>query len=976
MSDPTRLRVLYVRSRPLVQYAKPDGEGELVACAPDEEGAVAVPVPPLDDRLEFEALVGILKEADLPISLHRLPQATGEDFTIEMSKGYDVVYFDGHGSETALAFEGPNGERHDLDATTLAAAFEDSGTKLAVLSACHSSAQLNAVCQAGVPAAVGMTDAVPQPVAATYARGFFTALTQGKPLAQAHKLGLKTVKARMSSQPSDEELPILLPADANFALVASGATGKLELTGTPPPGNIALSDRPFVGRNETMVEVNRALEKNRVVVLEGEGGIGKTALVEHVAMWQLERNKCPGGAAFVTFDPPISRDQAIAAIGAAILGAGFEKAQGDRLKLLTDHFKQQPGLVVLDSFESVRADPEIHALIQALSPYARILVTTREHVGIGQAIAVTELDDSFAAELFRTLANQAGWDGTGDGDTVEAICTELGNMPLGIEIIAPKAKGLSLSVLLDDVRKSIDNVAADRPDLKPRQRRLVACFDLSHNPLSEPAKSLFRRMSVFAAGAAGFMFEPVCGIEDWQKSATELVDHWLVRFGDNRYSMLPPLRRYARDKLTAAGEKDRHEEQFARYFDGLASTIHEKLDSAEGGQWVAVAAAERANLLAAQRWFLERDKWDEASGMADSLDQAFDRAGSWAARGDLYAPLRKYAGEKGNKPALAAILHQLGMLAQRQGDRAKAHVLYDQSIAIERELGDKAGIAKSLHQLGRLAQDQGDYTEARRLYGQALTINHELRDKSGIAKIFHQLGNIAYLQGERDEARKLYYQAQDTFKELGAKSEQALSLHQLAMLAQDKGNLTEARRLYDQTLAIAEELGDKPGIARTLHQLGIIAQREGDLAKARELCDQALKTFIDLGAKFEQAAVLHQLGRIAQDTGDLAGARKLYDRSLAIKRELGNKPGIAETTAQLGRLAEAEVDDRTALKNYVQALMSFDELKSPNKNKVAALIAAMQQRLGDEAFKKLYDEVVAELSKEQPDSQRRPTADS
>jgi hypothetical protein len=277
MSDPTRLRVLYVRSRPLVQYAKPDGEGELVTCAPDEEGAVAVPVPLLDDRLEYEALVGILREADLPISLHRLPQATGDDFTLEMSKGFDVVYFDGHGSETALAFEGPNGERHDLDATELAAAFEDSGTKLAVLSACYSSAQLNAVCQAGVPAAVGMTDAVPQPVAAAYARGFFTALTQGKTLAQAHGLGLKTIRAKMAAEPSDDKLPMLLPADASITLVASATAGKLELTGRPPPSNIALSDRPFIGRNEAMVEVNRALTGHRIVVLEGEPGIGKTA---------------------------------------------------------------------------------------------------------------------------------------------------------------------------------------------------------------------------------------------------------------------------------------------------------------------------------------------------------------------------------------------------------------------------------------------------------------------------------------------------------------------------------------------------------------------------------------------------------------------------------------------------------------------------------------------------------------------------
>ena len=967
MSDPTRLRVLYVRSRPLVQYAKPDGEGELVACAPDEEGAVAVPVPLLDDRLECEALVGILREADLPIRLHRLAQATGDDFTLEMSKGYDVVYFDGHGSETALAFEGPNGERHDLDATALAAAFEDSGTKVAVLSACHSSAQLNAVCQAGVPAAVGMTDAVPQPVAAAYTRGFFTALTQGKTLVQAHGLGLKTIRAKMAAEPSDDKLPMLLPADASITLVASTTAGKLGPTGKPPPSNIALSDRPFIGRNEAMVEVNRALTEHRVVVLEGEPGIGKTALARHVAAWQVERNKCPGGAAFVTFDLPLTRDLAIDTIGTACIGKEFGQTKGNRLELLTQHFAEQPGLVVLDHFENAYRNTAILQLVNDLSPVARVLVTTGEQIGIGKTIMVGELDEDSAIDLFARLAGDAGWDGVGSREALAAICRELGRLPLAIELVAPQAAALSLPAILERVEEDLAAVAADRPGLPERQRSLIASLNVSHDPLPEPARVLFRRMSVLVAGAKGETLADVCEVTDWEMPILKLVNHHLVKFEAGRYTMLPPVRHYALDKLAAAGEKLEFEERFARQFAALANAIHGNMNSAEGAQWMEVAGTERDNLLAGQRWFLEHDKWSEAKDMADLLHEPFTRSGSWAARHEIYAPLRVYAEEKGDRPALAGILHQLGMLAQAQGDIAEARDLYNRSIACDRELGNKSGIAKSLHQLGLLAQEQGDYTEARRLYGQTLAITVELGDKSGTASALHQLGNIARLQGELDQARKLYYRAQDMFKELDAKSEQALSLHQLAMLAQDQGNYAEARKLYEQSLAIESELGNQPAAARTLHQLGIIAQHQGDLARARELCDQALKTFIDLGAKFEQAAVLHQLGRIAQDTGDLAQARRLYDQSLAIRRELGDKAGIAGTLGQKGLLAEAEKDDGAALENYLIALTIFTELKSPSRDVAAQLIANMKQRLGDEAFKKLSDEVVAEM--------KTPTAD-
>ena len=148
----------------------------------------------------------------------------------------------------------------------------------------------------------------------------------------------------------------------------------------------------------------------------------------------------------------------------------------------------------------------------------------------------------------------------------------------------------------------------------------------------------------------------------------------------------------------------------------------------------------------------------------------------------------------------------------------------------------------------------------------------------------------------------------------------------------------------------------------------MIAQTEGQLEEARDQYGKARAAFEELGDKKNLAGTLHQLGMLAHDQGDLAEARKLYDESLAIERKLGDKSGIASTLHQLGALAEKQGDDRTALKNYVQALAIFEELKSPFRDLTKQDIARMRERLGDEAFQKLYDEAVAELKK--------PTADS
>ncbi len=1008
MPDPTRLRILYVRSQPLVQYARPDDDGEPVACRPEDERAVAFPVQPLQESLGFETLAKILKDANLPVSLHVLPQAIGEDFTLELSKGYDVVYFVGHGSETTLSFEDPNGVCHDLDAGTLAGAFEDSGAKLAVLTACHSAGQLAAIQQTGVPAVIGMTDAVPQTVASTYTRGLFTALAQGKLLAAAHKLGLKAVRASSTSKPADDKLPILVPADSDIVLLAPGQTGQFELHASVPPANIDLPDKPFVGRNEMMVEVNRALAQHRVVVLEGEGGIGKTALAQHVAIWQAERNKYPGGAAFVTFDPPVSRDLAIDAIGVALLGQDFSRAQGNHLDLLNQHFTTHPGLVVLDNFESVVKDSGILQLISDLSPVARVLITTREQVGMGKTVIVKELDDDFAAMLFAVLAGDAGWDGRGDKETLQAICTELGNMPLAIELVAPQAATLSLTTVLERVRKDLATVASDNPTLPKRQRSIIVSLNLSHDPLPEPARVLFRRLSVFAAGAMGFMFPRVCDVQDWENPVAELVRHRLVRFEGDRYTMLPPVRRYAADKLAATGEKDKYEGRFAMYCGAMAQQIHERMDTKDGAKWLGMAGAESDNLLAAQRWFLEHDQRDEATSMANLLGDPFDRAGAWAARQELYLPFRDYAERHGDKQDLAVTLHELANLAYRQGDLTKArelynqslaieqelsnksgisktlhqlamlheeqgdyaesHKLYNQSLAIKQELGDRAGIAATMHQLAMLAELQGNYTEARKVYDESLAINRELGDKRGIATTLYQLGILAHLQGDYGEARKLSNQSLDTALELGDKRGIATALHQLANVSYAQGDLTEARKLYDQALTAERELGYKSGIAHTLWGIALTANAQGRPSEARSFYDEAQVAFQELGDRKNLAGVIHQLAILAQDHGELADAHRLYDQSLVIKLELGDKPGIALTLGQLGRLAEAEKDDRLAMKCYLRALAIFEELKSPNRDLAKQNIARMRQRLGDEAFQKLYDEVVAELKK--------PTADS
>jgi tetratricopeptide (TPR) repeat protein len=87
-------------------------------------------------------------------------------------------------------------------------------------------------------------------------------------------------------------------------------------------------------------------------------------------------------------------------------------------------------------------------------------------------------------------------------------------------------------------------------------------------------------------------------------------------------------------------------------------------------------------------------------------------------------------------------------------------------LEIKKRLGDQNGIAITLHQLGRLAEDQGEIEEARQLYSESLDIKKRLGSQNGIAITLHQLGRLAEDENNKVEAARLFREALGIFEKL------------------------------------------------------------------------------------------------------------------------------------------------------------------------------------------------------------------
>src|SRR5205807_10299263 len=76
------------------------------------------------------------------------------------------------------------------------------------------------------------------------------------------------------------------------------------------------------------------------------------------------------------------------------------------------------------------------------------------------------------------------------------------------------------------------------------------------------------------------------------------------------------------------------------------------------------------------------------------------------------------------------VLHNLGVVAEEQGDLEGARRHFEDSVAMRRALGDMAGLALSLAKLGEVVSRIGDQKAAHRLLTESLTLQRELGDRS------------------------------------------------------------------------------------------------------------------------------------------------------------------------------------------------------------------------------------------------------
>lgn len=704
----------------------------------------------------------------------------------------------------------------------------------------------------------------------------------------------------------------------------------------------------FVGREAELEAVAAALAEHRLVTVTGVGGCGKTRLAQEVACRESSRRR--DGVRLVSLAPVATHEGLIAAIAAAVQ-AGTVPHRGDELAGLATAIGGAEALLLLDNCEHLRA--EAAAVVDHLvrcCPSLTVLATGREPLRLAgeQVIGIDPLPvdpcsldvPSAAVQLFveRAASVRPGFVlEVGNLADVLRACRWVDGIALAVELAAARAAHLSPAEIAARLEVRPGALPSRQATTAERHLTLASTLDWSYDLLGAEEQELFRRMGVFVRGHVLPAVEAVCAPapvtgDQVLELVSSLVDKSLVvaehRPDGTRYRMLDTVRRYALERLEAAGEASETRRRHADWLTDHAHRARGVNGAGSAGPTGAGTGEDVDDVAAALAWSTTAGENALALRLAAATWNCWEVSGRHREGRRVLGALVEAAPE-GAEAARAQVLVAMASLALTDGEYGDARALYEPAIADLERLGEAADLAGALNGLAVVALYEDDPVSADNLARRSLRQFELLgEDQPGVGFANATLGIIAARRVDRRVAERHFLDALDTFRRLGLKGEAASVLNNLGNLSADVGDLHRASRFYEGALQLQREVRDDRGSALTLNNLCLAAQRMGDLDHAGEHAEAARVLFRGIGDRLGEAATENNLANLEAERGRPAQALALYARSAAAFREAHDVRRLATTLHNLADVADGVGDRQLAWDRLIDAVSLWNQMRA------------------------------------------------
>ncbi|KAI4136790.1 MAG: hypothetical protein LQ341_005446, partial [Variospora aurantia] len=612
---------------------------------------------------------------------------------------------------------------------------------------------------------------------------------------------------------------------------------QFQLTGLRVAGHFVARDAEMEKIEEHLLPT-KAPDRQKIYILHGLGGIGKTQLT---IAYARKHQRTYSAIVWVNGRSRDTVVQSLAAFGRRASVAGVSQstpgmmqqapdmnAEADAVLRWLGLGKNSRWLMIFDNVDrDVQNDEDGQAYdVTSFLPAAdhgSILITTRlPSLGeIGKSIEVTRLGNDQALEL---LSNRSGLDPS--LSDMNKLVQRLGNLPLALVQAGTymRETKTGCSKYLDLYQKSWTDLVAETPRLRDYENGSIqTTWMISYNRIRHSNPTAAKLLQLWA-----YLDRQDVWYELFLPGSAACREcEWLQKLTQSEIGFKSVIRSLLAYSLI---EAQQHTESYSIHpvvHDWCAETISDGNDDLKTIALTIVGEAVPDDTEAAY--------WVSQQRLIPHVDRCIRQIGD----SDLQSRL-------GDVKA-CSIFHELGVLYDDQGKSAEAEKMYQQALdGKEKALGpNDPSLFGTLNNLGNIYTSQGKSAEAEKMYQRALD-GFKKWDPNNLftLEIVNNFGTLYKDQGKHTEAEEMYQRALDgQEKAWGPNHPNTLNtVHNLGTLYYKQGNFTEAEEMYQRALDGKEKALDPnhPSKFDTIYNLGALYYVQGKLTEAEKMLQRAL----------------------------------------------------------------------------------------------------------------------------------------
>lgn len=628
-------------------------------------------------------------------------------------------------------------------------------------------------------------------------------------------------------------------------------------------------------------------DRQRLALITGEGGIGKTALVIEWAHGVSERFKdgilfCDlrGSHNGAPADPAVVAGGLLEALGVnpARIPVDLDLRSAELRTVLA----ARKVLIVLDNAASAA---QVRPLLPGDGGSAVIVTSRKQLMRLGEygvqriRLDVFELND--AVDLLREVMMAGGRQGDDEEELAELarLCARL---PLALRIAAERAiaqPDMPLGDLLEDLRDhatSLDALSTDEGNA------VRAVFSWAYGQLTPDEARVFRLLGLHggleishgglevglgaAAAAAGLQKRRARRALD---ALTEA--HLLESAGRHRYRQHNLLRAFARDQAEATD---------------TASDRRDAVDRV--ARWYTVTAHNASEALVPGRAF-ELDTTALAAGLEPERFETEDAAYQWftAERPNLVAAARSAydAGLWRRTWELAMVLSPLQATYFTFDDWS---ALSELSLTAAGQVDDPVALASALDNRGRFLLRWGEPREAEAAHARALELQETAHDEPGVCRSLNALGLVRLQVRDLPAAIDYLERARRRSADTGQPQWRDRAAANLAHARLESGEPEEALAILEPLPELFAGRRDLLNVGTSLQLMAWARRLGGDHGAARDAIGRAVQIAVDSRKPVWEANWRMEAARVALELKDTAEAARHSERALSLQREVGD----------------------------------------------------------------------------------------